>query len=501
VTTSANANASRAGLEILHAGGNAFDAAAAIGFAIGVVEPNASGIGGGGLMVAYNAATSENLFWDMREFTPGTGIGSALVPRGIPTAVAGFLGMFEQLGSGNLTRQEILDPAITLAEEGFAVDPALAAAIGTMINNLNNERSIIGGAGINDGRDQIRSMFTDEAGLALGVGDTLRQPNYGKVLREIAEHGNAGFYQGWVAEAMIQAQAAQGVLWTAGDLAYAMAHFPRTDMAPLTTTFLDEFEITTVNMPSAGGVSIIQALNMIEYHVRKEGINLADMDPNGAEYAHIVATAMQLAMGDRRAFVSDTRINPQTGVPFHGPNSVVYIELDGRNPMEALICKEFAGARWRGFEMPGSMGTLATSTNGPVWNGFRPDRSFWTTSDWIGPWLTGSLYGTAATATPELPWGNRRLAWGSATFEMVAAHLPPATPTQSASAAAARAAISATAAAAPVEEVSVTIEDDIDGNTTHWSVTDRYGNMVSITATINTFWGNRATPTPYARGS
>ncbi|MFA5765927.1 MAG: gamma-glutamyltransferase, partial [Bacilli bacterium] len=135
----ANPYAAKAGLDILKAGGNAFDAAVAMSFALGVVEPNATGLGGGGIMVAYDASAGEYISYNFREFVPAAGDASAYpngaadldygpLSCGVPTQVAGLVTIQEERGVK--TRQEVMQPAIDFAKDGVPVTPELA-------NNIN----------------------------------------------------------------------------------------------------------------------------------------------------------------------------------------------------------------------------------------------------------------------------------------------------------------------------------------------------------------------------
>ena len=137
VVAAANPYAAKAGLDVLKQGGNAFDAAVAVSFALGVVEPNASGLGGGGIMVAYNASEGSYVSYNFREFVPAAGTASkygssentrgGIMSSGVPTQVAGLLKAHAD--NGVLPRKDILAPAIKYADEGVKVTPELAIAI------------------------------------------------------------------------------------------------------------------------------------------------------------------------------------------------------------------------------------------------------------------------------------------------------------------------------------------------------------------------------------
>ena len=184
VVAAANPYAAKAGLDILKAGGNAFDAAVAVSFALGVVEPYASGVGGGGIMVAYDATAGEYVSYNFREFVPKAGTPSAFTNQkddlnygakapGVPTQVAGLVTIEEERGV--LTRQEVMAPAINYAKNGVTVTPELANQISSMINVVMMSR------------DEIKRVFLNEDYETLQAGETLVQKDYAHVLELISE--------------------------------------------------------------------------------------------------------------------------------------------------------------------------------------------------------------------------------------------------------------------------------------------------------------------------
>ena len=215
--TSANAYASKAGYDILRSGGNAFDAAVAVAFAIGVTEPYASGIGGGGVMTAYNASTGKYVFYNFREFLPGTAtyknyvdaVGSkipttGIYSAGVPTQVAGLCSIVEDFGKLSLAQD--LAPSIKLAEEGFVIAETLA-------DNINI--STFAEYGL---EEAVKTFSYEGEGIeSLTVGDRLIQQDYANVLKEIAENGAAGFFTGWGAQGIGEAsESRHGFLTQAG---------------------------------------------------------------------------------------------------------------------------------------------------------------------------------------------------------------------------------------------------------------------------------------------
>lgn len=371
VVTSASAYASKAGLEILEAGGNAFDAAVATAFAIGVVEPYASGVGGGGVMTAYSADTGEYTFYNFREFVPEAGtpeayvaaggddaLDSGITSVGVPTEVAGLVQIHEDLGSGNLTLAEVMEPAITYAKEGFTIESTFASEIRDGTTYFT---------------DDILKMFTEDGnGMDLfGEGDTFVQEDYAKVLEEIAENGKEGFYTGWVAEAIVEANEEYGGFITQEDLDYACENYPRIS-EPLHGTY-NGYDIYSSNLPSSGGIILIETLNMLEHYQEEYGVSLSDLGMNTSEYVHLISTAMQLSYADKRHYIADNSISPLTGEAF---NDV---------PLEGLMSKAYAAQRFDAL--------------------YDPDLAFYATSSYDYGGATRSIISNCNTdASDESPY-------------------------------------------------------------------------------------------------
>lgn len=331
--TSANAYASKAGYDVLRAGGNAFDAAAAVAFAIGVTEPYASGVGGGGVMTAYDAKTKSYHYYNFREFLSGTStleaykkLGFTSMPDlgiytvGVPTEVAGLCSIVSDFG--NKTIAEVLAPAIKLASEGFTIEKTLAEEIANGYDNFSLY-----------GANEAAEIYSDADGIeALKEGDKLIQSNYADVLRAIASDGAAGFYTGWVAQAIVDASNERNGLITMDDLLYAMNNYPKKE-EPLHTNVFG-YDIYTSNTPSSGGVILIEALNAIEYYCQKNNKTLSQIGYNSTEYLHILNTAMQLGFADKRKYVADNDVSPITNTQFVNV------------PLEGLTSKLYAQQRW-----------------------------------------------------------------------------------------------------------------------------------------------------------
>lgn len=351
---SANAYASKAGYDILKAGGNAFDASVAMAFAIGVTEPYASGIGGGGVMTAYNAKTGEYLFYNFREFIPANGNyndykaatggdipTTGIYSAGVPTEVAGLAKITKDLGK--LSLAENIAPAIDLAENGFYISDTFAKSINDSFTQFKDE-----------GAYAALEIYTSENNKIdiLQSGELLVQPDYAKVLKEIQANGAAGFYTGWVANAIVAASDERNGFITHADLAYAMENYPKIGQ-PLHTNYKG-YDIYTSNTPSSGGIILAEALNMLEHYQTKNGTTLKEMGRDSAEFIHVLGTALQLSFADKRHYIADNSINPATNQPF--------INV----PIEGLSNKEYAAQRFDAIYNPDD---TYKKTSGYDWGG------------------------------------------------------------------------------------------------------------------------------------
>ncbi|MCF3933804.1 gamma-glutamyltransferase [Acuticoccus sp. M5D2P5] len=309
------AQASAVGRDILRQGGNAVDAAVAVGFALAVTLPRAGNIGGGGFMMVHRAAPGETVAIDYREMAPAaaerdifldeTGEASAEKSRwsglavGVPGTVAGLFLAYENYGSGALEWADLVAPAVGLARDGFIVSPELAGAL----------RS-----------DGVRErLAADAEGASLfyangeppAAGDTLALPALAATLEAIAENGPAAFYEGPVAEAIVATVTERGGRMTLDDL----AGYEPLVREPVRGTFKG-YEVLSMPPPSSGGVHLVQLLNILEpTHFGTFGLNSADM-------IHAMVEASKYAYADRAVYLGD-------------PDFVLV-------PIEALVSKDYA---------------------------------------------------------------------------------------------------------------------------------------------------------------
>ncbi len=246
---SAHPLASEAGLAMLEAGGNATDAAVAAAFAIGVVEPEMSGVGGGGGLLAWDQHSGRAEFLDFYASQPvarwrGVTADSTVPLRiaAVPGNVAGLLAA--QARFGKLTRAQVMAPAIALAERGFPLYPVLADFIARDTIRL--------------ARDSIARRIYWRDGRLLQLGDTLRNPVLAEVLRRVAEQGRDGFYSGATARALVNRLNAGGNPATLEDVAAYKPEWKR----PLCTVYRGRVVLSAP--PPMGGVQFLSTLEMLE---------------------------------------------------------------------------------------------------------------------------------------------------------------------------------------------------------------------------------------------
>jgi len=283
------------GAEILAQGGNAVDAAVATGFALAVTYPGAGNIGGGGFMLVHLREENRTIAIDYRETAPAAASAGMYVDAngdvasddilytlkgaGVPGTVAGLLHAQEKYGK--LSRQEVMAPAIRLAEKGYPIS-YYALAI------LESERALL------MRNAEARAEFFKPDGASYRPGEHFQRKNLARTLKEISKKGRDGFYKGWVAEALVAEMPKFGGLITHADLeAYKVV-----ERAPLRGTYRG-YDIVTMPPPSSGGVHLIQMLNMLETRAPQQG------QSDDAEHLHFLAETMRLAYADRAEHLGD----------------------------------------------------------------------------------------------------------------------------------------------------------------------------------------------------
>ena len=284
--------ASEVGLSILKSGGNAIDAAVAVGFTLAVTHPSAGNIGGGGFMLV-RLADGRTTFLDFRECAPKKAnrdmyLGPNGEPTkdsifgwrssGVPGSVSGFADAYKKFGSK--AWPDLLAPAIKLARDGFAVSEPLAAS-------LRSEQHLE--------RDPETKRIFLRNGDYYKAGETLKQPELAGTLERIAQNGAAGFYGGETAQRLTAAMAAHGGLITADDL----RAYKTIERKPLTGDYKG-FHIIAAPPPSAGGIGLLQILGILR------GTNYGSDGPNSVKAVHYEAEAMRRFYADRSEYLGDS---------------------------------------------------------------------------------------------------------------------------------------------------------------------------------------------------
>ena len=293
MVAAANAPASEAGVDMLRRGGNAVDAAVASSFAISVLRPQSTGIGGGGFLLLYLAEDQKTWAIDFRERAPLKATRDMFVRDGktvpslsrtgplavaVPGMVAGLVEV--QRRFGHLSLEEVMQPAIRLAEDGFPVYPHLARAIAYRAETLGASEAT------------RRVYFHNDQPLEQGA--LFVQKDLAKTLRAIAKDGKDAFYTGWVAEAIVAEMQRIGGLLTQDDL----DQYRVIDRAPVTGSFQGA-RVYSMPPPSSGGVLLVQMLNVLS------GFPLQKLGFQTPGATHILTETLRVAFRDRARYLGD----------------------------------------------------------------------------------------------------------------------------------------------------------------------------------------------------
>jgi gamma-glutamyltranspeptidase / glutathione hydrolase len=330
VVAVSNPLAAKAGLDILSAGGNAIDAAAAIQFALNVVEPQSSGIGGGGFMMVYVAKENKVYAIDSREKAPAAatpGMFGSLsfedasvtgISIGVPGTLRGVSTALKNWGSISLAKS--LEPAIALAENGHAVSDLLAADI-----NNTSDRGFV----MTNLHPETAAVFRP-AGVPLQKGALFKQPDLAKTLKLIRDQGPDVFYKGEIATAILSAQqrstttgVASPALTTgaAGLMAAAdLANYNVAVRNPVKGSYRG-YEVVSMSPPSGGGISMLQQLKMIEQFPigdKNKGFGFGEKNT-----LNVMIDAMRLSFQDRNYWEGDADF---VKVPVAGLLDSTYLE-------------------------------------------------------------------------------------------------------------------------------------------------------------------------------
>jgi gamma-glutamyltranspeptidase/glutathione hydrolase len=316
LVTSQEAHATRIGVDILRRGGNAVDAAIAVGFALAVTLPRAGNLGGGGFMLIHKVQENRTVAIDYRETAPAAATKEMFLDAqgnadpakstasglavGVPGTVAGFALALEKHGSGKFTIGDLAAPAVALARDGIPVEDDLADSLPQAEAALARYPS-------------TKAIFFGPDDAPLKRGDTLVQADLADTLLRVARDGPAGFYEGPTAERIVAAVQGAGGAMTLDDLKAYQA----VEREPVTGSYRG-YAIASMPPPSSGGTHVVEILNILE------GYDLAALGAGSAEALHLQAEAMKRAYADRSQYLGD-------------PGFV-------KVPLKALISKDYAAS-------------------------------------------------------------------------------------------------------------------------------------------------------------
>lgn len=305
--------ASEVGVRILQEGGNAVDAAVAVGYALAVVNPCCGNIGGGGFMTIH-LADGRNIFINFRETAPAAASESmyldaqgnpikdlslyGYLAAGVPGTVMGLDRALTEYG--RISRAKVMAPAIKLARSGIILNRGDTDILDTQVDRLR--------------KDPVASkIFLRPDGKPLQPGDRLVQRDLASTLELIVKQGPDAFYKGPIAKAVEQASKANGGILTAKDF----ANYKVTEGSPLTCSYRG-YVLISSPPPSSGGTTICEILNILE------GYDMKAMGFRSAQSVHVMGEAMRHAFMDRNTYLGD-------------PAFV-------KNPLDRLLSKEYAAA-------------------------------------------------------------------------------------------------------------------------------------------------------------
>ncbi len=291
MVVSQNQIATEVGYQILEQGGNAVDAATAIGFALAVTLPRAGNLGGGGFMLIYDSSTKKVSTIDYRSAAPkkaksemflnknGGVIRYGYIVTAVPGTVAGLIKAHEE--HGNLSLKEVIEPSIDLASRGFRVTYDLFQALNFgKVSLLEDTTS--------------KTKFYDSGQNTLPTDSLLIQPDLAKTLRLISTKGKDGFYKGKIAELISQASKTNGGLITQKDL----ASYEAKERTAIRTSYRG-YQVVTMPPTASGGLVLLQTLNILE------NFNLREQGHNSANAIHLLSESMKRGYADRTRYHGD----------------------------------------------------------------------------------------------------------------------------------------------------------------------------------------------------
>ncbi len=316
MVVAANPLAANAGAEILRAGGTATDAAIAVQLVLNLVEPQSSGIGGGAFLLHWDAQRREIRSYDGRETAPQAAEESRFLTKdgkvmgrmdaivgGKSVGVPGVMRLLELVHNrhGIMPWSDLFQPAIDLAEDGFAISPRL--------HQLLSRESALKNI------EPAKSLFYDASGNAKPVGTVLKNPEFAKTLRTLAQEGPDVFYSGSIAKDIVQT--VNNADNNPGDMTVDdMQTYEAKERPPVCGQYRS-YRVCGMGPPSSGGIGVIQTLGILE------PFDLRSMGRNSGEAVHLIVEAGRLAFADRAVYIADSDIVP---VPTDGLTAPSYLK-------------------------------------------------------------------------------------------------------------------------------------------------------------------------------
>jgi len=379
MVVSTSLQASEAGIAILKKGGNAIDAAVAVGFALAVTSSSNGNLGGGGFLVA-SFADGISISLDHREKAPsgshrdmflndsGTVIpGMSLYSRassGVPGTVDGLIRALEDHGSGVISLRQVLGPAIKLAEKGFLISHYEA-------NRFNAYKRFF------EENEAATKIFIRKDQKPWKQGDRFIQKDLAKTLKRIAKYGRDGFYSGLIASLIIEEMKRGNGLISIEDLTNYSSKYRE----PIIGTYKD-YQIVSMGPPSSGGALLVNMLNMLEYYATDS------LQWNSSDYVHVMTEIERRAYADRAEHMGDP---DQWEVP-----------------LEMFKSKEYAKSRINDIELRKATPSNIVYAGNP--NGYEsPETTHYSVVDQWGN-------AVSVTTTINLSYGNGCIVEGAGFF-------------------------------------------------------------------------------------
>jgi gamma-glutamyltranspeptidase/glutathione hydrolase len=301
MVVSTSKHASQVGIDILQAGGNAIDAASAVGFALAVTSSSNGNIGGGGFMTA-KLANGETFTLDYREMAPKAAHRDMYLDKdgniikgksrsthfasGVPGSVDGLLKAWRDYGSGVISRNQLIGPAIKLARDGFDLSKYEA-------NRFNNNKERL------SKHSETKRIFTRDD-RQWKKGDIFKQTDLANTLERIANNGRDGFYKGETAKLIVEEMKSIGGWINFKDLENYLSKYRE----PVKGSFMG-YEIISMGPPSSGGLLVVHMLNMFEKIIEEKNSNF-DFSFNSVNYIHTLTELERRAYADRTEHMADS---------------------------------------------------------------------------------------------------------------------------------------------------------------------------------------------------